>query len=275
MPGPFIQPLPPNLKTKGSKNETVISSLIETLQREVKPEKLYDALRTMNVDLKKIYTALFDGPLPPVDGYDLLRLNAAVLNGPLPEEYKLAYTDRANVFTRGQSIFHADELEPFLTFGFDGPDSFFRLGSIADGEFYLSQNFLWDGATWDRDDSGIGASLLQLIDGEIWYSYYDTVLADLRVAFRFSGRQIIAYNFAQDNDVSIFYITDDDVVHLGGNAAGDGSPYGWPAIPDYATGSLPASGDAACDGVIAIDKTTHKIVFYANGLRYGVVGTAF
>lgn len=306
MPGPIVTPLPPKTDSKGSPNKGMIDSLISTLQRneilvpddkvrklglQWLPAKLYDGLRKMNFDLNKAYDALFDGPLPPVDGYYLTRLNAAVLTGPIPESYHLAYTDRNNVFTRGQTIIweEFDEVpdEPFLKMGFGDatqdpevfPLSYLRIGSIIDEMFFLSQNTYWDGTQWLRDNDVTGASRIDFMDGDIVLNWWDDLLlpsADYRRTFTFRGREIKYGNFDQTVDFSLLYISDADVIKFASDATADGTglPAGWPALPAAITANLPIAG-AVADGVVGIDKTLHAFFFYVNGFRYRVVGTLF
>lgn len=284
MPGPVIEPFADVRTRVGSPNKVIIGSLVSTLQKEVKPEKLYDALRKMNQDLNKIYEALFDGPLPAVDGYNLTRINAAVLNGPIPESYNLAYKDRLNHFVRGQQIVYNDVSEPFWTFGFGSetadpvvvPSSYMRIGSKVDEEFFISQNMFWTGAAWDFD-SATGSLRLDFINGEILAWWYDAVLLDLRKTFHLKGKELFVENFAQTGDISIYRVDDYDVVRLGDSALANGTtPNGWPSIPNTAAANLPvASATPTTNGVIGIDATNFRFVFYTNNARYYVAGTAF
>jgi hypothetical protein len=302
MPGPKIEAPPPDLTKKGSPNKGMIDSLISTLQRneilvpddkvrklnlEWKPSKLYDGLRKMNIDLNKVYTALFDGPLPPVDGYYLTRINAAALNGPIPESYNLAYTDRNNIFARGQRIVWDDPTEPFLEMGFGelvgdhvtgtlDVNSYLRIGALKADEFFVSQNLFWDGSVWTQDDPSLGSSRMDFINGDIVTNAYDNVLAGMRRAFTFRDREIKYGNFDQTVDFSLFYISDADVIKFASDATADGTglPAGWPAFPAADTSNLPIAGPNS-NGVIGIDRTTHSLVFYVNGLRYRVVGVLF
>lgn len=301
MPGPIIEEPPKDLSKKGSPNKGMIDSLVSTLQRneilvpddkvrklnlEWKPAKLYDGLRKMNLDLNKIYDALFDGPLPPVDGFFLTRINAAALNGPIPESYNLAYTDRNNIFTRGQTIAEARE-EAFLSMGFgtligsqaEGnitPNSFIRIGATKDDEFYLSQNIFLDQGDWKLDDVTLGASRIDFINGDIVTNWYDSTLPDFRRAFTFRGREIKYGNFDQSVDFSLFYITDHDVIKFASDATADGTglPAGWFSIPNADGSNLPVVGPNA-NGIIGINKTDHSFVYYVNGLRYRVIGVLF
>lgn len=304
MPGPIVEAPPKNDKSKGSPNKGMIDSLVSTLQRneilvpddkvnklglQWKPAKLYDSIRKMNQDLNKAYDALFDGPLPPVDGYYLTRLNAAVLNGIIPASYNLAYTNINNDFNHGQRIIWDDDQEPFLqmgfgdlmglntTFGVTIPGSYFRIGSEVDGEFFISQNLFVGDTGLERDDVTTGASRINFLQGDIVFNWYDDILTDMRRTFTVRGREIKIGNWDQSVDFSLFYVTDtNDVVRFCTDATADGTgvPAFWPAFPQAVTANLPTAG-AIADGVFGIDKTLHALVFYVNGLRYRVVGTSF
>lgn len=265
-----------------SLNNLAIKSLTETLQREVKPEKIYDLIQRMNADLNAVYNAVFDGPLPAVDGFALTRLNAASLEGEIPESFNIAYKDEINTFWFGQEIVQFDDEVPFWKLGFGDllsdpvvdPTSYFRIGSITDGEFFISQNVFYDGAAFDRDDSGIGALKLDFLDGDLAFTWWDSVLGDFRSTWSFSGRELFCGNFDDDDVISAILVDDDDVVRLGESAQTDTTSVGWPAIPTKINTQLPAAA-ASSDGVIGIDKTNNRFVFYHSGNRYYVTGTSF
>lgn len=266
-----------------SQNNLIIKSLTETLQRGIDPAKVYDLVTRMNADLNTAYNTVIDGPLPAIDGFLLTRLNAASLEGEIPRSFNIAYTDENNQFWFGQRITQFDEEVPFWTFGFGDllsdpvvdPTSFFRIGSIADGKFWLSQNILWDGAAWDRDDAALGALKLDLIDGQLSFDWWDSVLADFRNTWLWDGREQLCANFADSSYLSFVTLDANDVIHLGETAATDTTPAGHIAIPAKISTEIPLSGDADNDGIIIIDKTLNYFVWYANGLRYRVAGIAY
>ncbi len=277
-----------------SDNNLIIRSLTQTLQQSFKGDadkigelinsKLYDLINRMNGDLNQVFNAVFDGPLPAVDGFNLTRLNAASLEGTrLPDTFRVAYLDDLNGFTRGQLIVEEDDVEPFLQTGFGSilvdsvtpPGSYFRHGALTDGEFFLSQNMFWDGAAWDRDDSGLDALRIDFIDGELSFDWWDAVLNDFRNTWLFAGREQLCANFADDDYLSLFAIDDNDVIHLGETAATDTTPAGHIAIPAKISTEIPLDGDAANDGIIVMDKTLKYLVFYMAGRRYRVAGVLY
>lgn len=260
-----------------SQNKLIVQTLINTFQRELKPEKVYEATNKMSSDLNKVFDALFDGPLPAVDGFALIRLNAAVLEGEIPESFNIAYTDINNVFDFGQTIIQNDDETPFLLLGFGNvsdptapidPSSYLRLGSLTDGEFFLSQNMLWDGVAFDRDDNAIGALKLDFISGDLAFTWWDDILGDFRSTWSFSGREIFSGNFADDDVLSVALVDDNDVIRLGESAATDTTPSGYIAIPAKDATQIPLDGDADNDGIICFDKTNKYIVAYISGRRY-------
>jgi len=266
-----------------SKNNLIIKTLTNTFQSGyLDPAKTYDLVNRMNQDLNEVFNAVFDGPLPAVSGFNLTSLNAANLVGPIPESYHLAYTDRVNSFSRGQEIVQDDEEEPFLKFGFGDlvsdpvvtPSSYFRIGSIGDGDFFISQNSFWDGSVFDRDDATIGAVRVDLINGDLAFNWYDTVLGDFRDTWSFSGKDILCSNFDDDDVLAFALLDEEDVFRLGESAAIDNTPKGWIAIPAKVFTELPAAGPES-DGIIGINKTSNRFVFYHSGLRYYVTGTSF
>lgn len=266
----------------GSPNKTIVNALIGTFQREVKPDKLYDTLRKMSADLNKAYEALFDGPLPPVDGHALTNLNAANLTGEIPESFGIAYINKLNIFSRGQKIIEDDELEPFLLLGYGDllvdpditPLSYLRTGAIADGDFYISQNAKWGGIAFERDTATDGSLALELAGGVMNFVWYDTVLAAYRKTFKFTGPEISCSNQADLASLSIIMRDANNVIRVGESAAIDTTPVGHFGIPAKVALELPAAG-AIADGVIIINKTTNRFCFYHSGLRYYVAGIAF
>ena len=268
-----------------SPNKLIIRTLVGTLQRKIDPEKLYDALDRMAKDLSSVYDVVFDGPLEAVDGFNLTRLNAAVLEGELPPGMGVAYLDELNEFSRGQSIVWNDVEEPFLEFGFGDqtqvppvdPNSYFRILSVADDEFSITQNIFWDdnAGNWERDDGALGALSLEFIDGDINFLWYDSVLPAFRNTFNISGKVISAMDDADAVLLSIIELDAFDVIRVGEDAATDNTPVGHFAIPAKASAQLPATGDINASGIIIIDKTNNRLCFYHGTVRYYVAGTLF
>ena len=268
-----------------SDNNLIVRSLINTLQREVKPEKLYDLVNRMNNDLNEVFNTVFDGPLSPVDGFELTRLDAASLEGTrLPDTFRVAYLDDLNEFTRGQMITQPDVEEPFWTFGIGDllsdpvvdPDSFFRIYAYSADEFGIAQNIYFDGATEIRDDNTNGAVELDFYNGICSLYWWDSVLNGFRNTWGWNGREQVIYNFADDpTPLSFALIDDNDVIHLGEDAATDTTPSGYITIPSRDTTEIPIDGDATADGIICIDKTLNYLVFYVNGARYRLAGVAY
>lgn len=284
MPGPVVSNILNTAVKRGSPNKVIVNSLIATFQKEVKPEKLYQTLKKITEDLNAVYENLFDGPLPAVDGFKLTRLNAAVLEGVIPEEYRLAYKDEVNDFTRGQEIIQDNDEEPFWIFGFGDetvdpvidPASFFRIGALTDEEFYISQNMFWDGTGWDRD-SAVGAIRLDFIDGELLAWQYDSALTDFRKIFHLVGKELLVENFDQDDDIAVYEVDDDDIVRFANTPALDGGAEGWPAIPNVDETELPTASASTptTNGIIGIDETNHRFIFYTDDGRYYVQGISF
>lgn len=238
----------------------------------------------MNSDLNEVFNAVFDGPLPAVDAFNLLNLNAANLTGTrLPTTFRIAYLDDVNIFTRGQTITENDDEEPFWEFGFGNtlsdpvvdPTSFLRIGSLADGEFFISQNAFFDGAAWDQDDAAIDSLILNFENGELNFEWWDNALGDFRNTWSFVGREQLVGNFADSAFLSFVTVDDNDVIRLGETAATDTTPAGHIAIQAKISTEIPLDGDTDNDGIIIIDKTLHYFVFYEGGRRYRVAGTLY
>lgn len=267
-----------------SDNNLIIRSLTETIKEPPKDNdelrnllsRTYDLITRMNQDLNEVFNAVFDGPLPAVDGFELTRLNAAVLEGELPSGFNIAYLDEINAFLRGQSILETDDEVPLLQFGFtSSPTSYLRIGALDDGEFFLSQNAFFDGAVFDQDDAAIDSLIFHFVGGELSLEWWDNVLGDFRNTWTIAGREILCEDFADTAQLSFVLIDDNDVIHLGESAATDTTPAGHIAIPAKINTEIPLDGDADNDGIIIIDKTNKYLVFYTGGLRYRVAGVAY
>jgi len=262
----------------------VTRSLINTFQREVKPEKLFSVLTSMNDLLDESYDFITEGPLPAIDGFNLTRLNAASLEGDFPPGFNIAYLDEINAFSRGQRIVLDDGAEPFLIMGFGDddpenpvvPSSYFRVGTYQDSEFFISQNVSYDAGFYTQDDAADGSLLIEFIAGTANIKWWDSVLGDFRNTWEINGPEILCSDDA-DNASYSFVIRDaNDVFRLGEDCATDGAASaGYIAIPAKPAAQIPPSGSADADGIIVIDKTTNYLVFYHSGLRYRVAGVAY
>jgi len=281
----------------GSPNKTIIGSLVETLKQKVEPAKLYDALIKMNQDLNKTYNTLFDGPLPIVDAHNLTNVDATHLINIIPEvnlPNNLAFQDRENVFDKINSFITEDSESVKIGFGtyddtdvqnrvfIDEPTSWFRLGPLNDGEFFLSQNYSWDGSNYTLDDILLSGTIIEFINGSIIFKHLfpaEGIYTGPHLAQTFSidGRVINYKNFAQDASLEIIGVAPTDVVYVGDQAGTFTDLYrGHFAIANVADTKLPA-GSAIADGIIAINKTpaTATLVYFSKGLRYRLTGVAF
>jgi hypothetical protein len=283
-----------------SPNKSTISSLIQTLQQKSwiekkEPSKLYDALLKMNEDLNAAYNALFFGPLPAVDGNALTNLNALNITGIIPEDNlpaNIAFQDRINLFSDLNEFVNEDEESISIGFGRldsegeyeNEPTSWFRLGAELDGEFFISQNFDWDGSSFTRDDSLISGCIIKLADGDItlnkWlpadaFDYPDDYLAE---TFKFESKNISIRTYEQDEDMFIVFVDPHwDIILLGGSAGDFSDDWkGHIAIPNKATVPVIDGGEPnRLDGVLVIDKTTETLCYYTQGARYAITGTPF
>lgn len=282
-------------------NQPVISSLIESFQRKLEPAKVYDAVRRMNSDLDKAYNALFFGPLPAVDGNNLTNLNARNLTGFIKEENvpdNIAFQDRENLFSDLNTFVNEDESSIALGFGTvteadefgqgreyeNEPTSFFHMGAIADGEFYLGQNYRYDGSDFERDNESLGGLILEFDDGQLEFKtllpadafdYPEPYLAN---TFRFEAKNLWIQNYEQDDTVNIIFVDPHwDIILLGGSAGDFADDWvGHIAIPNKATPPVIDGGEPTrLDGVICIDKTTSRLCYYTNGGRFRITGAAF
>lgn len=269
----------------GSPNKAVKSGLIETLQRKVEPPKLYDALRKMDDDINKCYEALFDGPLPAVDGFNLTRLNALSLEGIVEEDNlppNLAFQDRENFYSDpnyflNQSLFATGDVDTSDD-GVRSTDTtrFLRLGGMNDGEFFLSADLGFD-SVFSLDDGAVSGFAATFIDGNVQFKKWldDGSGPDAMDTWFFNGRELGIRNFAQDDDLSLCLIDENDVLLLGEKASTFSDLWrGHIAIPNKIDTDLPAAGTEP-NGIIVIDKTNGKLCYYTNGSRYAITGTAF
>jgi hypothetical protein len=279
-----------------SPNKVVITALVETLQRKVEPAKLYDALRKMNEDLNKTYDTLFFGPLPAVDGAALTATTADNLIGTIPRDVfpgYVAFNDVDNNFQLGQTIV-SDDINCYLELGFGdltsdpkvNPTSYFRLGASADEDFFITQNYSWDGSNFVRDNTSISGSIIQFSDGDINFQWLapaeppDYPAEHLVKTWDIHGRDIGHTSFDGTTRLGAIGLNiPDDLVYLGGSAGSMTDLYrGHVVIPQVDNVNLPAIDALAphrLDGLIVIDKTNHVLCYYANALRYKLNGVAF
>lgn len=273
-----------------SVNKATINSLVETVKNKVEPAKLYDALHKIHVDLNKTYEALFDGPLPVNNGKNLNLTELPRTSLPAG----IAFIDVANVFSQNQTI---DKTRPEL----DLKDSVTnavvcRLQKHAGNNGGFLLNMYYDGAAWQVDTAADGAGVLlglgavssiQRIGGVNYSSWLITTDKIFRLgepptvvnaaADEFvmkNNKALRACNAAGNGTLPFAKIDTNDIVQLGSKSVGNTNPNGMPAIPTVVTADISAAG-AANNGAIVIEKTLNRLVFYNNGLRYYVAGTAF
>lgn len=286
-----------------SPNKATISSLIQTLQQKgwiekKEPAKLYDALLKMNEDLNKVYDTLFFGPLPPVNANALTHLNALNIDGIIPEANlpaNIAFQDRENLFNDLNSFINEDEASIALGFGslnsvdrsyIDEPTSWFRMGSKSDGDFFISQNYNWDGASFTLDDVLISGSIIEFVDGAMVFSWlapadaFSYPTTHLEETFTIHGKRIDCKDYLQDSDdLNILLVDQYDIIFLADEAGSYTDLFrGHLAIPNKADTKLPAIDGAfpnRLDGIICINKTNHNLVYYSAGARYKLNGTVF
>lgn len=237
----------------------------------------------MQDDLNAVYEALFDGPLPAVDGYALTRLNVESLEGIVSEDNlppNIAFQDRENTFTEDNFV-EGEELSLSLAFynGTDDIETRFRVGIMDEDQFYISSNYNWDTAAWVRDIDTKMSIALSFSEGEIRIVNWGLTTAEPAdgeefESFILNGKVISFRNLDQDDDLWFIGVDDNDVTRVGEDCDITGLPNGHFAIPAKASTELPTAGVDA-DGIIIIDKTNHRICFYEGGNRYRVNGTAF
>lgn len=293
-----------------SPNKAVISALVETFQRKLEPHKVYDAMRKMNDDLNKTYDTLFFGPLPAVNANALTNLNALNIDGIIPEANlpaNIAFQDRENIFNESNFFIFDDEEDDDqwnsikLGYGtvdeneetgersFDEDDilSWLRIGSFGPEEFYISQNFKWNGADYLRDNDALDGVILEFADGEInfksWlpadlFDYPDPYLAD---TWKFkTDKSLWMRTYEQDDDMNIIHVDAHwDIIYLADSAGTFTDDWkGFVAIPNKTDTALPVLDGAEpnrLDGIIAIDKTNQRLCYYTNGDRFEISGVPF
>jgi len=280
-----------------SPNKATISGLVQTIQQKSwiekkEPAKLYDALLKIHEDLSKAYDTLFFGPLPAVDGNALTNLNALNIDGIIPEvnlPANIAFQDRVNLFNDLNQFINEEEASLALGFGsldsdrayIDEPTQWLRAGAESDGLFFISQNFIWDGSTFERDDIAVSGSIIKFEDGNINISsflpadavdYPDPYLAE---TWFFHGKDFGIRNYAQDDDLLLCIVNESDVLLLG-ESAGEFTDLwrGHVAIPGKIDTDLPPAGNES-NGIICIDRTNNRLIYYANDLRFRLSGVSF
>lgn len=263
----------------------IITGLIQTMQRKLEPEKVYSTFDKMHVQLDEVWTAVFEGPVPKnfaktLDLTQIPRENIPPV---------VALTDKKNIFSVEQ-IFqstikfpHIDpatlvESEPF-TIEITGPNATL----IGQDIEYDAGGWLGDGVGLFFHDNmlefvkrvgGVKQGVLQInADGIVTLGpipstagaqVFDIVVGNER-AYRFGK--------ATDDGTFIFaQIDSNDVIRLGDSALPTGK--GHVAVPDELSADLPPAS-ATMDGIVCIDKTNLRLVFYTGGARYRVSGVAF
>lgn len=285
---------------KGSRNKTVTISLIQTFQKEIKPEKLYDCLQRMDDDLNKTYETLFEGPLPAVSGENLLLQNTPELNFPTTT----MFTDKANVVTESpQSI--TKDFSEYRGSVKDG-QKLWHIQAVSDGEVIWSNGLAYDPDTGSLGaDSGDGV-LIEMKDAafEIWQSIASVIskpfkiAADLGTFIWGEPKSLVDGTLtpANANDMIIAngvtlracrksapfatlpvmtFMDLNDLVDIGSNPTGSTSGEGNISIPTAVAADLPLAG-ATRNGILILDKTNNRLCYYVGGLRYKIaLGTAF
>ena len=277
------------------RNTSIIKNLIQTLQREVKPDKLYDAISRINDDLTQVFDAVFTGPLPAVSGENLDL--SKVPKDHFPEN--VAYIDEDNNFEVFQTI---EAVLAGLTLKnkpddlSDAGDKWGRAKMPADGQIIFSVNLDWDGTDYAIDDGSFAAGLV-IDDGDISLVQFDgtdiinVIGSDPDSIVRLSNpefwtdadpfeivipndKQIRGCNAAGDATISMMILSADGIIGLGYDADVDGT--GHVALPTIAAATDGPAAAAVQNGTIYIDKTTNRLVYYSSGNRYRIaIGTAF
>lgn len=258
-----------------SPNETTIKNLINTFQREIKKEILYDALQKMEGDLKKVYDTLFLGPLPAVSAENLINIPAEnLVGGPIPDDVlgDVALLGEENVFA-AKTFIIGDE--PVLGLGLgdelEKVNSFVRIGQDADNSGFISLNLFYNYSdnAWGVDNPGPGM-LMELTGGGFDLRYLDG--GSLTRSWGFDERNFTGHGPTEDTTYIFCLIGDNDRFYLGESA--DPSGRGHICIPGKGGFDIPtASPDN--DGMILLDSTNGDFIYLVGGFRYRVKGTAF
>lgn len=259
-----------------SPNETTIKNLINTFQREVKKEILYDALQKMETDLKKVYDTLFLGPLPAVDASALFNLEAAnLVGGPIPEEVlgDVALLGDVNAFTARTYIIGD---EPVLGIGqgdtIEEVNSFVRIGQNGANSGFISLNLEpnFEDGNFGPDNPGSDGMLMELTGGGFDLRYLDG--STMVKSWGFNERTFTGHGPTEDITYIFCLIGDNDRFYLGESA--DPSGRGYVCFPAKLGPDLPtASPDN--DGIIVLDRTANDLIYLVGGFRYRLSGTAF
>lgn len=275
-------------------NKTVISTLIETLQRKVEPAKLYDALRRIADDLAKTYDALFFGPLPAVSGKNL-----DLTEVPLDKYNEDLFTPfQEDQLIEGQN---KSWLVQWVQPGVDSSGSFARMTQTADGTAIFSLNLNEDDGNWDTDNSKDGAALqmddagnVSIIQSILDVIYEDFQMGKDRILRLFlDATDEVALTDAVAGDIVIpnlsklraidstglktyqlLQFDGNNLLELGSNPVGAATGEGNISISRAVTADLPTAG-ATRNGIIILDKTANRLCYYVNGNRYYLAGIAF
>lgn len=278
----------------GSPNKLSIDTLLQTVQR--KDPKLYDALLKMAADLNKTYSALFDGPLPAVDG-EFLDLTL-MPESSLPAT--VAFTDVSNIFIEDQQV--QKTFPSYDTRWFDDTQQLpgtivGRFTHTDDGSILVSGNLSFDGTDWNTDDGNDGAGLefigatIDFIQNILGINYYpfkvdvDQIIrlgnptfwtdSDPDELVIMNDKEIRATDSTETKTLPIAVLSANDLVVLGSTPVGSTSGEGNISIPRCVNADLPVAGGTR-NGIIIIDTTNHRICYYVNGNRYFMTtGTSF
>lgn len=279
-----------------SNNKTIISGLISTLQRKVEPAKLFDLLSRMHDDASKVYETLFEGPLPAVDGSQLILNNIPQAN--LPDS--IAFLNTENIFVENQNI--TAELPEFTLSYLDTATNIAgsilgRLLMKGDGDFIISSNLDFDGTDYVLDDGALGAGI-RIENGQIHLVQFDGINLIEQILIDDNGIiQIGEPTFVTDADPSDMVFANDlslrgsnflgtkthhmigvdvnDLVSIGDNPTGSTTGEGNISIPTSLAVDLPTAG-ATRNGILILDKDNKRLCYYVAGNRYKIaLGTLF
>lgn len=273
-------------------NKTIIDTLVSNVQS--RDPKLAEALRKLTNNLEQIFKTLNEGPLPAVSGENLTDIQAENIEGTIPTENlpdNIAYIDTQNQFSTFQYFYNT---LVFIACLFTGGNQFFRLGTIADGDYFIGVNLFWNGAAWQQD-VGVPGAALRFVNGAIQLLIYNAGLLtafaiDVNSVLYFgqpatvtgatAGEPVLANNkhlrgpnAAATATFRLIGIDNNNIVQLGKDASAGGD--GHVAIPLVPNASIPTAGGSK-NGIIMIDTDNSRLVYFVNGNRYYLpIGTAF
>src|SRR4051812_23378389 len=246
-----------------SRNSPTIKTLVNGIGGGLSPGQTYDLMKRITDDLDTIYNTLFTGPLPAVSGQNLILTDTPETNFP----DKVAFTDKANVFTVDQTV-HA------VIYG----DNIRSTGAVAGlitedrgtpgnyGGMYKTGGVtrIWCGPFGDtilyNDSGGVGFCVP-----------VSSIPATPSIVIG-NGTSIYGRDTAGTGILSMITVDSSNLVYLGINAAASGQ--GHVGIPTVLVADIPVAG-ASRNGVIVIDKTNNRLCYFSSGNRYYLTGTAF